>query len=116
MIKKTKTNLSRVSEAEKPKIKTAKISPVLWGFVISVLVIFFVASTFLYFKKNKAKYHCLSTNGVTDSKDSLESQTVSKKISTASNQTNDSGIGNGDTSVEFAMDSNRFQSEDSLVV
>ena len=113
VIKVIKTNLSRVPQLqEKPKIKAAKFPPV-FIVLISVLVIFFVVSIFLYFKKNKTKYHCLITNGVTDSKDSLENQNVSKKISTASNQTNDSGFGNGngDTSVEFAMNSHRIENE-----
>ena len=112
VIKETKTNLSRVSQVkEKPETKAAKFPPAILWFLISVLVVFFVAIIFLYFKKNKKNYHCLNTNGVKDSKDSIESQIVSKKISTASNQTNDSGIGNGDTSVEFAMNSNRIENE-----
>ena len=112
VIKETKTNLSRVSQVqEKPETKAAKFPPAILWFLISVLVVFFVAIIFLYFKKNKKNYHCLSANGVKDSKDSIESQIVSKKISTASNQTNDSGIGNGDTSVEFAMNSNRIENE-----
>jgi len=107
VIKVIKTDLSRVPQLqEKPKIKAANFSSVIFV-LISVLVVFFVASIFLYFKKNKTKYHCLSTNGVTDSKESQESQNVSQKISTASNQTNDSG----DTSVEFAMNSNRIENE-----
>ena len=111
VIKKTKTILSRVSQVqEKPETKAAKFPPAILWLLISVLVIFFVASIFLYFKKNKTKYHCLrSINSATDSKDSLERQTVSKKISTESNQTNDSGI--EDTSVEFAMKSNRIENE-----
>ena len=71
------------------------------------MVVFFATSIILYIKKNKAKYHCLSSNGVTDSKDTLERQTVSKKISTASNQTSEIG----DTSIEFAMESNRIENE-----
>ena len=112
VIKETNTNLSRVSQVKKkPETKAAKFPPAILWFLISVLVVFFVAIIFLYFKKNKKNYHCLNTNGVKDSKDSIESQIVSKKISTASNQTNDSGIGNGDTSVEFAMNSNRIENE-----
>jgi len=109
VIKVIKTNLSRVPQLqEKPKIKAAKFSPIFFV-LISVMVVFFATSIILYIKKNKAKYHCLSSNGVTDSKDTLERQTVSKKISTESNQTNDSGI--EDTSVEFAMKSNRIENE-----
>ena len=109
LIKVIKTNLSRVPQLqEKPKIKAAKFSPIFFV-LISVMVVFFATSIILYIKKNKAKYHCLSSNGVTDSKDTLERQTVSKKISTTSNQTNDSGI--EDTSVEFAMKSNRIENE-----
>ena len=109
VIKVIKTNLSRVPQLqEKPKIKAAKFSPIFFV-LISVMVVFFATSIILYIKKNKAKYHCLSSNGVTDSKDTLERQTVSKKISTTSNQTNDSGI--EDTSVEFAMKSNRIENE-----
>ena len=112
VIKKTNTILSRVSQVqEKPETKAAKFPPAILWLLISVLVIFFVASIFLYFKKNKTKYHCLNKNNVTDSNDSLEKQTVSKKLSTESNQTNDSGIENEDTSVEFAMKSNRIENE-----
>ena len=112
VIEKTETILSRVSQVqEKPETKAAKFPPAILWLLISVLVIFFVASIFLYFKKNKRKYHCLSKNNVTDSNDSLEKQTVSKKLSTESNQTYDSGIENEDTSVEFAMKSNRIENE-----